>query len=200
MPTGPSGSAPGQFDVLDVVVGLETEHLPEEGQLELPGETDALGAVEAVALPLELDVRVWDAVLSQLRDHPLGLLGRDHRVVLALEQEHRGVDAVGVVGRRALPVELLGLRIGADQPVEVVGLELVGVLGQRPQVRDAVVAGAGVEGVVERKRRQDDEPAGAAAPDCQTVAVDTTLVGEVAGDVDAVLDAMWRLGTRASSN
>ena len=61
-----------------------------------------------------------------------------------------GERLVVVVGR---------LRPRPDQPVEVAGLELVGVTGQQLQVGDAVVAGAGREDVGERQRGQGGEAA-----------------------------------------
>ena len=58
--------------------------------------------------------------------------------------------------------------------------------GERLQVRDAVVAGAGGEVVVERQRAQRRVPAGAATTDQQPFAVDVALVRQVSGGVDAV--------------
>ena len=77
-----------------------------------------------------------------------------------------------MVDRRALDVEVAVLGVGPDEPVEVAGLELVGVAGQGLEVGDAVVAGPGREDVAEGERAQRGEAAGAAAADGQAVAVD----------------------------
>ncbi len=69
----------------------------------------------------------------------LGLLPRDDGVVGALQQQDGAGEAVDVVQRRALRVHVGGLRQRPDEGVQVAGLEVVGVLGQRPQVGDAVV-------------------------------------------------------------
>ena len=84
--------------------------------------------------PGKRQVGVGDALGVEGGGHHLGL-GRGHDLVLqALEEDHRAGQAVGVVDRRPLPVQGLGLRPGADQAVEVAGLELVGVAGQaRPR-------------------------------------------------------------------
>ena len=62
--------------------------------------------------------------------------------------------------------------IRADQAVQVARLELVRVRGQRLEVADAVVAGAGLEDVAEGQRAQRGVAAGAAAADRQALAVD----------------------------
>ena len=90
--------------------------------------------------------------------------------------------------RRARDVEIAPFRIGADEPVEIARLELVGVFGQSFQIADAVVAGAGFEYVAESQRAQRRVAAGAAAADRQAVAVDFAALGEIARAVGAVVD------------
>ena len=84
-----------------------------------------------------------DALGRQRLDDHLGLAGRHDPVLEALQQDDRAGEPVGVVDGRALGVAVPGLGPGADQAVEVAGLELVGVLGQRGQVGHPVVGGAG---------------------------------------------------------
>ena len=95
----------------------------------------------------------------------LGLGGRHHLVLEALKEDQRTGELVGVVDGRALAVESRRFRIGPDEAVEVTRLELVGVGGQALEVGDAVVAGAGLEDIVERERAQRGVAAGAAAAD-----------------------------------
>ena len=92
-----------------------------------------------------------------------------------------------MVDRRALPVHGLVLGPAADQSVEVAGLELVGVGGQRRQVGDAVAAGPSGEGIVEGQGGQHGEAACATSPDGEPLAVDVAPVGEEAGHGDAVV-------------
>ena len=74
--------------------------------------------------------------------------------------------------RRALDVEIAPIGIGADQAVEIARLELVGVFGQRFEIADAVVAGAGSENIAESERAERCVAAGASATDRQSIAVD----------------------------
>ena len=93
-----------------------------------------------------------------------------------------------MVDRRALPVEIAALRVGADQAVEVADLELVRVVGQRLEVADAVVARAGPEDVAEGQGAERGVAAGAAAGDREPVGVDLARGDQVARAVDAVVD------------
>ena len=90
--------------------------------------------------------------------------------------------------RRTLDVKIASLGVGADQAVEIARLELVGVLRQRFEVADAVVAGAGFENIAEGERAQRRVAAGAAAGDHQAVAVDFAAFGQIARAVDAIVD------------
>ena len=47
-----------------------------------------------------------------------------------------------MVDRRALGIGFLLLRVGADQPIEVAGLEFVRVARKSLEIANAVVAGA----------------------------------------------------------
>ena len=91
---------------------------------------------------------------SQGLDDHLGLARRHDLVLDALEHDERAVELVDVVDRRALDVEVAALGVGADQRVEVAGLELVGVRGQRLEVGDAVEAAAGGEDLAEGQGRR----------------------------------------------
>src|SRR6266550_3857129 len=121
-------------------------------------------------------------------DHFLGLIGRNDFVFQALDENHRAIQMVGEVNRRAFDVEIAPLGIGADQSVEIARLELVGVFGQRFEIADAVVAGAGFENVTKRQRAERRVAAGAAAADCEPIAVDFAAFSKIARAVDAVVD------------
>src|SRR6266545_2029999 len=167
---------------------LEAEHPAVEVQLGLDGPLDVLGPAEAVLLAGERQVGVGDALGVERGGHPLGLGGRDDLVLQALQQDDRAGQALGVVDRRPLPVQLGRLRPRADEAVQVAGLELVGVAGQRLRVGHAVVAGAGGEQVAEGERAQGGVAAGAASPDGQPPRVDLAPVGQEASRRDAVVD------------
>ena len=66
----------------------------------------------------------------QRRHDQLRLRRRDDPVLEALEDDHRRADLVGVVDRRALAPQLLGLGPRADEPVVVARLELVRVVDE----------------------------------------------------------------------
>lgn len=76
-----------------------------------------------------------------------------------------------MIDRRAFAVGLFRLRPGPHQFVQVAGFELVGIPRQGGQVADAVVAGAGLEGVVKGEGGQHRVAAGTAALDQQPLRV-----------------------------
>src|SRR5262245_38737375 len=93
-----------------------------------------------------------DAPLAQGTRHGLGLPRRNDPVLEPLEEDHRPAEALRRVERRAIYVELTAFRIGPDQTLVVVGLELVRLPAERFEVTDPVVARAGGEDVVESER------------------------------------------------
>ncbi len=50
-----------------------------------------------MAFSLELDVRDWLVVLADGVSHRLRLVWRDNLVLKALQEDHRAVEAVGVM-------------------------------------------------------------------------------------------------------
>ncbi len=86
-----------------------------------------------------------------------------------------------------LVVEVDRLRVGADQRVQVAGLELVGHRGQTLQIGNPEVRRPGGEDVVKGEGAQGGVPAGRASPDRHPSAVDQTLLGEVTSRRDAIL-------------
>src|SRR5690606_5877115 len=117
-------------DRLDIAGGFETEDARIEVVHGVQGAADVLGLAEAVLLALKGDIGVRDPVGLQCLHHRLGLRRWDDRIFQSLEQDDRAGDAVGVVERRPLTVQVLGLGVGADQAVEVARLELVRVASQ----------------------------------------------------------------------
>ena len=76
----------------------------------------------------------------------------------------------------------------ADQPIEIAGLELVGIRREHLEVADPVVARAGPEDVVEGERGEGGVAARAPAPDREPGGVRAAGLGEVQRARDAVLD------------
>ena len=105
-PGGARHSAmPGSCERLEVVGGLEAEDRAEEREARLQGAADRVGAAEPVALALEREVGVRDAVGREGRDDGLGLAGRHDPILEALEDEHRARDLVEVMDGRSLAIE-----------------------------------------------------------------------------------------------
>ena len=122
-----------------------------EIELRVEGALDRLGAAEAVLFAGEQQIADRNAAGAQRVDHHLGLVRRHDAVVGALEEDDRAVAGRSAWSqRRALAVEILALGIGADQPVEIARLELVGVAGQRRDVADPVIARAALKNVRDR--------------------------------------------------
>ena len=152
------------------------------------GADDVPGAAEAVLLAFEQVVVDADALGAQGLDHRFGLVRGHDAVLVALEEDDRAGEAVAGFERRALAVEVGPFGIGADESVEVARLELVGVAGEGGEIGDAVVAGAGGEGVPEGERGEGGVAAGAAAADEQLARVRLAAGGERLGGGGAVLD------------
>src|SRR5215472_8477090 len=103
-------------------------------------------------LAVEQKIADRNASGLQRRNHELGLARRDDAVLRALEEDHWRREAIDVIDRRALGVDFLVLRVGSDQPIEVAGLEFVGVARKSLEIADAIVAGARAEGLLARGR------------------------------------------------
>ena len=168
--------------------GSKPKTCREERVLGLERGDDRLGPPETVALALEGQVGVRDALGEQRVDHHLGLVRGHDGVVESLEDDHGGAEPVRVVDGRPGPVDVLVVGPPAHQAIEIPGLELVGVGRQRGEVADAVATGPGREHVVERQGREHREAAGAAATDRQTLAVDLAPPTRWRAAGDAVLD------------
>src|ERR1700749_4969813 len=141
IPTAPSLEV-GDLEGLELVGRLEAEDLPDEGELGLESTPDVLALAEAVALALEREVRVRDALLVERGDHHLRLARRHDLVVEPLQQQHRTLEAFGEGDRRTGPVEIRVLRVPTDERGVVARLELVRLGGERLHVGDAEVTDA----------------------------------------------------------
>ena len=106
------------------------QHPAVEAPFRVQGMGQVAGLAEAVAFA-GIEMRLGlDAIGGQCGEHGAGLLGNHHGIEFALEEDHRYLDALGVQQRGALAIAFgVALRV-ADQPVEVVALELVGGVGQ----------------------------------------------------------------------
>ena len=67
-----------------------------------------------------------------------------------------------MIDRRTVEINLLCLRIGADQSIKITRFEFVRVFRERGEIAHAVVACAGFEAIVKRQRAQRRISAGAA--------------------------------------
>src|SRR5919108_217038 len=93
----------GDRDRLDGAGEGEAEDAGVEVELGVEGALDAFGPAEAVLLALEREVGDGQALLLERLDHQLGLVGRHDLVLEPLEEDHRAVEAVDEVERRAAP-------------------------------------------------------------------------------------------------
>src|SRR5690606_2096337 len=82
----------------------------------------------------------------------------------------------------------LGLRVGADEAIEVAALELVRLARQRLEVAHAVVARPGLEHVCEGEGAEGGVAAGAVAGDREARAVRLALGDQTLRGEDAVAD------------
>ena len=133
----------------------ESEHPRIEVILPLQRLLNILRLAEAVLLAGEFEEGDGQAFALERVGHAAGLVGRDDAVFKPLEEDDRAGETVKVVDRRALPVQVGALRVGADEPIHVMRLEFVRVLRERFAVADAVVARAGGEEVAEGQAAQD---------------------------------------------
>src|SRR5262249_47187905 len=159
-----------------------------ELQLGVQGSANVVRHAEAVALLRKQNVADGGAAAAQGFDHKISLVGWDNGVVGALEEDDGPRDRAGEVKRRTLPVSFLILRIWTDQPVEIVGLELVRVLCEPLQIADAIVTGAAFEVRAEGQRGERRVTPGAASADDRPLPVGPTLLHDILGAVNAVVD------------
>ena len=103
-------SSPATSSGSSASAGSKPKTWPRNDSSRLERAPDRVRAAEAVALALEREVGMRDAVRGQRRDDRLGLRRRHDLVVEALEDEDRARDPVGEVDRRSLAVERRRLR------------------------------------------------------------------------------------------
>src|SRR6266550_8197892 len=168
-----------QFKAEDFRVKVEfrLEHAP-----------DVFCLAKTVLFTFESKIRHRQFLGAHGLKHFFCLVWRNDFVFQALEENHRARQAIGEVNRRAFDVEIAPLGIGADQSVEIARLELVGVFGQRFEVADAVVAGAGFENVTKRQRAERRVAAGAAAANRQAISIDFAAYRKIKCAIDAIVD------------
>lgn len=120
-----------------------------------------------------------DPVGLQRCQHGPRLFRHHHCIQLTLEENHRHLDALCMQQRRALAIAVsVPLRV-ADQPVQIITLELVGGTAQGYRVADPVQAGAGAKHVLERQSAQGGVAPGTAAADERLAFVDHALSCQV---------------------
>ena len=90
--------------------------------------------------------------------------------------------------RRSLPVQFGGRGIGANQTVLIARLELVSITGQRLQIGNPVVTGAGGKDIVEDKSAERCVSTRASTADGHAFSVDVTSFFQIPCGVDTVLD------------
>src|SRR5215472_3526220 len=81
-----------------------------EIQLSVQRTHDVRRLAEAVLLTAEQQITDGNALGAQRVHHDLGLAGRHDPVLIALEEDHRPVQPIGVVQRRALAIKRLVAR------------------------------------------------------------------------------------------
>src|SRR5438034_357676 len=89
---------------------------------------------------------------------------------------------------RTFPVEVLLLRIGSDQPVEISRLELVSILHERLQIADPEIAGTGLEEVPECQSAHGGIPSRASAFYCDTIPIHLSILDKMTCTVDTVIN------------
>ncbi len=102
----------------------------------------------------------------------LGLSRRDDVVLVALEDQQRRLNILGVVERRPIVILLLGLGELADEAFGVMEFELPSGGAEAEEVGDAVKGGAAfVDLGVLREDVENGETAGGTARDQQTARI-----------------------------
>src|SRR5262245_55197146 len=88
-------------------------------ELGIEGALNVGARAEPVLLPGKQEISDRRAAAAQHLDHGLGLIWRHHGIFVALEEDHRAGQTLGMKQRRALAVARLFLRVRADQPIEI---------------------------------------------------------------------------------
>src|SRR5205823_13534638 len=108
-------------------------------QFRIERALDRLGAAKAVLLAVEQQELERQVLGLQGLDHSFGLVGRDNRILRSLEKGDRYRQAINKMNGRPFNIQVAARWVRTDQTVEITRLELVGVLGQRLEIADAIV-------------------------------------------------------------
>src|SRR5207244_1128121 len=118
------------------------EDLRVEEELGLERAPLVLGHAKSMTLTGESEICEREALPAKGRDQHLRLRRRDDLVIEPLKHDHRPLQTIEEIHRRARAVRGLRLGIRTDESIEIARLELVRFPRQGPQVGDAVVARA----------------------------------------------------------
>ena len=101
--------------------------------------------------PENTEIADWRPTVAQRFNHRLSLVWRHYRILVALEEDHGARKALGVKKRRTFTIECILLGVRADQPIEVMWFELMGIARKRSDIAHAVITGAATEHIVEHR-------------------------------------------------
>src|SRR6267154_2695678 len=167
----------------------DLEHIDRvERKFSLQAALDIRRLAEAVLFARKQEIADRVALAPQHLHHGFGLIRRNDLVFVALKEDDRLLQSLGMKERRALAVARLLLRIRADQPVEITRLEFMGVARQRRGVADAIMAGASLKEIAKHQGGKRRIAAGAATCDDRALVVHQSLGREMFGAIDAIID------------
>ena len=117
-------------------------------------------------------------------------LGGTILVLRALKEDHRHGQAINVIDRRTINVSLMVLRVGSDQPVQVMRLEFVRIARKGNQIAHSVIACSSAKRslMLRGQSAQRGIAASAATTDHEALRVGVPIRYQMTSTVDAVLN------------
>ena len=138
-------------------------------------------------LPFKGHVGHRNSLFLKRIHHHFRLIRRHDFIFKSLEKGHGAIEPIDVMNGRSINVDILALRVGANQSIEVASLELMGISGQGFQIAHAVVAGSGLELVTESQSGQGGVAPGAAPGNGQAIAIHQSPIDQILRTIHAII-------------
>ena len=103
----------------DLISEFKSEYFRVEIKFRFENTLDVFRFAKAVLLAFKSEIGYGQLFCANGFDHLFGLIGRNDFVFESLKQNHRAIQPIGEVDRRAFDVKIAPFRIWADQAVEI---------------------------------------------------------------------------------
>jgi hypothetical protein len=168
------------------LAGRQPQRFNVERQFNLKRTPNALGMTKPMPLTGKGKQDVPNAPAIKRLGHDLSLNRRHHRDLQPMHQQHRPGDPIHGMQRGASPIGGHRLGIGANQPVELVGVELGSLLAEGLQIGNTEPAATDGEAILRGERTQSRDATGAFAAEHQPPPIHLPRLDQETGRSQAV--------------